>query len=67
MSNSTDSQEWRKPCEWQRDTFAANALNGIMSKVASTTMPQSSREAIAKLAYQLADAMLVEREKGRLQ
>lgn len=48
-----------------RDYFAAHALSGIMAKTANTTMPQSSREAIAKLAYQLADEMMAEREKGR--
>lgn len=51
----------------ERDTFAAHALTGIMAKVASTTMPSGSREAIAKLAYQMADAMLCERERARLQ
>lgn len=51
----------------ERDTIAAHALTGIMAKVASTTMPSGSREAIAKLAYQIADAMLCERERARLQ
>lgn len=46
-----------------RDLFAGHALAGIMAKVASTTMPQGSREAIAKLAYQMADAMLAEKAK----
>lgn len=51
----------------ERDTIAAHALSGIMAKVASTTMSNGSREAIAKLAYQIADAMLCERERARLQ
>lgn len=50
-----------------RDLFAGAALSGIMAKVANPTMPQGTRDSIAKLAYQQADAMLVERERGRLQ
>ena len=50
-----------------RDLFACAALSGIMAKVANPTMPQGTRDSIAKLAYQQADAMLVERERGRLQ
>ena len=46
-----------------RDLFASHALNGIMAKMASTTMPQGTREALAKLAYQMADAMVEERAK----
>jgi len=46
-----------------RDLFAALAMGGIMSKMASTTMPAGTREALAKLAYQMADAMLAAREK----
>lgn len=49
--------------EYLRDFFAALALDGIMSKTASTTMPSSTRDALAKLAYQMADAMLDAREK----
>lgn len=45
-----------------RDLMAALALGGIMSKMASTTMPAGTREALAKLAYQMADAMLAARE-----
>lgn len=48
--------------EYLRDFFAALALDGIMAKAASTTMPASTREALAKLAYQIADEMLRERE-----
>lgn len=46
-----------------RDLFAAHALTGIMARVASATLPQGTRDTIAKLAYQMADAMLVERAK----
>ena len=46
-----------------RDLFAAMAMSGIMAKTASTTMPAGTREALAKLAYQMADAMLAAREK----
>lgn len=49
--------------EYLRDFFAALALDGIMSKAASTTMPAGTRDALAKLAYQMADAMLVARDK----
>lgn len=49
-----------------RDLFAAMAMAGIMAKMASTTMPQSSREAIAKLAYQMADEMLAARDKAEV-
>lgn len=38
--------------------FAASALAGIMSKVASTTMPQSTRKLLAALAWQMADEMM---------
>lgn len=62
MTNATQTQA---KLNEQRDTFAAHALSGIMAKTANTTMPQGSREAIAKLAYQLADEMMAEREKGR--
>lgn len=50
-----------------RDLFACAALSGIMARVANPTMPQGTRELVAKLSYQQADAMLVERERGRLQ
>ena len=46
-----------------RDTFAAHALGGIMAKMASTTMPAGTREQLAKLAYQMADAMLAARDR----
>ena len=46
-----------------RDTFAAHALGGIMAKMASTTMPAGTRDALVKLAYQMADAMLAARDK----
>ena len=46
-----------------RDIFAAHALTGIMSKMASTTMPAGTRDALVKLAYQMADAMLAARDK----
>jgi Tfp pilus assembly protein PilV len=46
-----------------RDLFASLAMAGIMAKTASTTMPAGTREALAKLAYQMADAMLAAREK----
>lgn len=45
-----------------RDYFAAQALVGITSKVVNGTMPAGVREMIVKVAYQLADAMLAERE-----
>ena len=45
-----------------RDLFAALAMGGIMSKMASTTMPASTRDQLAKLAYQMADAMLAARD-----
>lgn len=47
----------------ERDTFAAHALSGIMAKMASTTMPAGTRDALAKLAYQMADAMLAARDR----
>lgn len=46
-----------------RDLFASRAISGILAKVASPSMPQGSREAVAKLAYQIADAMMAERAK----
>lgn len=46
-----------------RDLIAMSALSGIMAKMASTTMPSGTRDALAKLAYQMADAMLVARDK----
>lgn len=49
-----------------RDTFAAHALTGIMAKMASTTMPAGTRESLAKLAYQMADAMLIERSRQEM-
>lgn len=52
--------------EYLRDFFAALALDGIMSKAASTTMPAGTREALAKLAYQMADAMLIERSRQEM-
>lgn len=48
-----------------RDTFASAALSGIMAKMASTTMPAGTRESLAKLAYQMADAMMAERNKSK--
>lgn len=51
----------------ERDTFATAALTGIMAKTASTTMPQSTRQALARLAYQMADEMINERERERPQ
>ncbi len=49
-----------------RDLFAALAMGGIMSKMASTTMPAGTREQLAKLAYQMADAMLLERSRQEM-
>ena len=49
-----------------RDGFAAYALTGIMSKMASTTMPAGTREQLARLAYQMADAMLLERDTSHV-
>lgn len=43
--------------------FAAVALSGIMAKMASTTMPQSTRKSLATLAYQMADEMVAESER----
>jgi len=48
--------------ETVRDGFAAYAISGIMAKMASTTMPASTREQLARLAYQMADAMLIARD-----
>lgn len=53
------------PSTDMRDTFAAAALTGIMAKMASTTMPSGTRESLAKLAYQMADAMMAERNKSK--
>lgn len=46
-----------------RDLIAMSALSGIMAKMASTTMPAGTREQLARLAYQMADAMLLERSR----
>lgn len=46
-----------------RDLIAMSALSGIMAKTASTTMPAGTRDALAKLAYQMADAMLAARDR----
>jgi hypothetical protein len=45
------------PLERLRDTFAAAALTGMMSRVSGKA------EAFAEAAYKLADAMLRERER----
>lgn len=47
----------------ERVNLAAAALAGIMAKMASTTMPQSSLKALATLAVQMADATLAELDK----
>ena len=47
-----------------RDLFAGAALAGTMAKMASTTMPSGTRDQLAKLAYQMGDSMLAERDKG---
>lgn len=66
----TDNNEFapnRAPREWhERDTFAAHALGGILAKCSTPTMPQGTRQALARLAYQMADELLVERERERL-
>lgn len=49
-----------------RDLFAAMAMAGIMAKTASTTMPAGTRDALAKLAYQMADAMQIERSRQEM-
>lgn len=49
--------------EYLRDFFAALALDGIMAKMASTTMPAGTRDQLARLAYQMADAMLAARDR----
>jgi hypothetical protein len=56
-----------KDDEYLRDFFAALALDGIMSKTASTTMPSGTRDQLARLAYQMADAMLEARDKPKSQ
>ena len=43
-----------------RDYFAAKALQGLLS---SSTQPQSGADMIARDAYTVADAMLIERSK----
>jgi len=43
-----------------RDYFAGQALNGLLLSPRITAPP-----ATAKLAYEYADAMLAERDKGR--
>lgn len=66
MNENDYNPDWA-PIAWahrQRDIFATHALSGIMAKMASTTMPAGTRDALAKLAYQMADAMLVAREKS---
>jgi len=45
-----------------RDLMAAVALAGIMSKVASTTMPAGTRKAIADLTWKIADDVLEARD-----
>lgn len=42
-----------------RDFFAAKAMQGLIGVI-----PNSSNDVIAQQAYELADAMLAEREKG---
>lgn len=49
-----------------RDVFAAAAMAGLLAK-AGPTLGQGACELLAKSAYRVADAMLVERERGRLQ
>lgn len=49
-----------------RDLMAAAALTGIMSKMASTTMPAGTREQLAKLAYQMADVMEAARDRKEM-
>ena len=55
-----DADQWMKGQEGMtlRDYFAANAMQGILSS--TTTKPNS--QLIAEWAYNLADAMLEERE-----
>ena len=47
-----------------RDYFAAKAMQGIVSNVYFPTAKQYGAEQLAQDAYQIADAMLGEREKG---
>lgn len=47
----------------ERVNLASAALTGIMSKMASTTMPQPTRAALAKLAVQMADETLAALDK----
>lgn len=49
-----------------RDVFAAAAIAGMLAK-AGPTLGTGACELLAKSAYRVAGAMLVEREKGRLQ
>ncbi|MBP7647745.1 MAG: hypothetical protein KA751_13435 [Comamonas sp.] len=46
-----------------RDLIAMSVLSGIMAKMASTTMPAGTRDQLARLAYQMADAMLAARDR----
>ena len=62
MTNQTPTTAAQIPT--LRDMFAAAALAGIMAKMASTTMPSGTRDQLAKLAYQMGDSMVAEREKG---
>lgn len=55
-----------KPEDPLRDLFIAASLIGLMTKATSATTP-GTLATIARLACQQADAVMLERERGRLQ
>lgn len=47
-----------------RDYFAAAALTGYMSSMPNNVEPTEFKSSIARDVYEIADAMLAERERG---
>jgi hypothetical protein len=55
---------WQHPGISIRDYFAAKALQGILSDVPESMYGLDWKEKIVSTSYEIADAMLAEREKN---
>lgn len=50
---------------WQRDNFATSALTGLLASFGGIDRPKPPSSEMAAEAYELADAMLAERDKTK--
>lgn len=63
LYETKDGRAFNSPGISIRDYFAAKAMQAHLSNSKTTEHPAFDREGLVKEAYELADAMIAEREK----